>query len=194
MLVQWIFSISFLCLLTILFASAISWKVEGFYFFPPPARNSWQYLTFWTLFRIMFFGLLVLSFLDFNPEPFFGAADRYAIWLPLMLVGFAGATYLSARLGWKNAHGEKGGLVVSGLYRWSRNPIYVSSLVGLLGWAFFVNSGYVTTILTLWALLYILAPFVEETWLERVYGEEYLEYKKSAPRFIGIPSTHSGDK
>jgi len=191
MLVQWIFSISFMSLLAIFLASAIGWRVKGFDFFPPPSKDSWQYHTFWILFRIMFGGLLLLSFLDFDPKPFFGPTDRYAIWLPLMLVGFGGATYLSAKLGWDNAHGEEAGLVVSGPYRWSRNPIYVTSLLGMLGWALFVNSVYVTAILSLWALLYFLAPFVEESWLERTYGDQFIEYKRSTSRFIGFSTSQS---
>ena len=191
MLIELIFYTSFLCLLVIFLASAASWRAKSFDFFPPPSRDSWQYRTFWTLFRVMFGGLLLLSFFDFGSKPFFGSTDRYAIWLPLMLVGFGGATYLSAKLGWDNAHGEEAGLVVSGPYRWSRNPIYVASLAGMLGWALFVNSAYVSAILLLWALLYILAPFVEESWLERTYGEKFLEYKKSTPRFIGFPARHS---
>ena len=186
-MVESVFFVSILSMLSIFLASALCWNNEKFDFFPPPHKQSWQYRVFWMLFRIMFIGLVMLSFLDFNAEPLLGSIDRYGVWLPLMIIGFGGATYFSAKLGWDNAHGEKGGLVTSGAYRWSRNPIYVSSLVGMLGWGLFVNSYYVSMILALWALLYIAAPFFEESWLERAYGPDFVEYKNSTPRFLGFP-------
>jgi protein-S-isoprenylcysteine O-methyltransferase Ste14 len=118
--------------------------------------------------------LLILSFHGFSPQPLFDNLVRYLVWLPLLILGFGIATYLSAKLGWANAHGEKDGLIISGLYRWSRNPIYVASIVGIIGWSLFVNSCYVSTILVLWAFMYFLAPFVEAPWLERSYGEDFL--------------------
>ena len=93
---------------------------------------------------------------------------------------------MSIKLGWGNAHGEAKGLVVTGWYRWSRNPIYVASFVGMLGWGLFVNSSYVYTILSLWALMYVLAPFIEEPWLQKKYGDEFSIYKTKVPRFVGL--------
>lgn len=184
---QIIFIASLISILIIILASLSALVVDGFEFFLPPRKGSWQYHIFWTLFRIMFAGLLFLSFVEFNPQPVFETWVRYCVWLPLLISGFGGATYLSARLGWENAHGEKEGLVVSGMYRWSRNPIYVASLLGMLGWGFFVNSTYVSIILLFWALMYLLAPFVEEPWLQRTYGERFLSYKKETSRFFGFP-------
>ena len=132
-------------------------------------------------------GLLILSFHGFSPQSLLDNLVRYLVWLPLLILGFGIATYLSAKLGWANAHGEKDGLIVSGLYRWSRNPIYVASIVEIIGWSLFVNSCYVSTILALWAFMYFLAPFVEEPWLERSYGEEFLAYKGNSSRFFGLP-------
>ena len=174
-------------MLLILLASLSAFIVDNFEFFPPPSTDSWQYHAFRALFRIMFVGLLILSFFEFSQEPVFAPWLRYIVWLPLMIIGFGGATYLTTKLGWKNAFGEKDGLVVTGLYRWSRNPIYVVSIAGMVGWGFFVNSYYVSTILSLWALMYLLAPFVEERWLERTYGEQFMAYKKDTSRFIGFP-------
>jgi protein-S-isoprenylcysteine O-methyltransferase Ste14 len=171
----------------VIVASLSALVIEEFEFFPPPSKDSWQYRVFWVLFRIMFIGLLILSFHGFSPQPLFDNLVRYLVWLPLLILGFGIATYLSAKLGWANAHGEKDGLIVSGLYRWSRNPIYVASIVGIIGWSLFVNSCYVSTILALWAFMYFLAPFVEEPWLERSYGEDFLAYKGNSSRFFGLP-------
>ena len=64
-------------------------------------------------------------------------------------------------------------LVVVGLYRWSRNPMYISVSLILLGWAAACRS---TTLLTYAAIVMIAfclrVVLVEEPWLARTHGEE----------------------
>lgn len=43
----------------------------------------------------------------------------------------------------------------------------------------------VNGVLQLWALMYVIAPFMEEPWLVQKYGKQYLVYKSRVPRFIG---------
>lgn len=186
---QIVFMVCLISISIIIVASLSALVIEDFEFFPPPDKDSWQYRTFWLLFRLMFSGLLFLSFSTFSPQPVFDNWVRFFVWLPLLVLGFGTAMYLSAKLGWANAHGEKQGLVVTGIYRWSRNPIYMASFAGMSGWGLFVNSCYVTTILSLWAFMYVLAPFVEEPWLERTYGNKFLAYKHQSSRFLGFPKT-----
>ena len=94
--------------------------------------------------------------------------------------------YLTNFLGWRNAYGEAKVLETAGMYRWSRNPIYVVTIVGMVGIGTVVASWIVTSMLIMWTLFYLLAPFLEEPWLEREYGAEYLAYKKRVPRFLGF--------
>jgi protein-S-isoprenylcysteine O-methyltransferase Ste14 len=185
---QFIFVISLIAILLILTLSMVSYFHKDFAFFPPSDKKTWQYLVFWILFRIMFFGLLILSARTFSQDPFITSWVRYLVWLPICLFSFGFATYLSIRLGWKNSHGEKQGLMVSGWYQRSRNPIYVASILGMLGWGLFVNSSFVYTLLSLWCLMYLLAPFFEEPWLEAQYGEDYRRYKAKVPRFFNLGS------
>jgi protein-S-isoprenylcysteine O-methyltransferase Ste14 len=181
-----IFIVSIFSITLILVFSLFSVISRDFEFFPPPSKNSWQYRIFWLLFRLMFLGLVILSFSSFNTLSGIAAWLRFFLGLPLLILGFGVATYLSIKLGWENAHGEKKGLVVTGWYRWSRNPIYVASLVGMFGWGLFVNSGYVYVILFLWAFLYVLSPFFEEPWLQKRYVEDFSMYKDQVPRFVGL--------
>lgn len=177
-----------MAILLILILSVISYLHKSFVFFPPPDKNTWQYSAFWFLFRIMFFGLLILSFRTFGSTPLMTQWDRYLIWLPLGLLGFGFAAYLSMKLGWENAHGEKQGLVTTGWYQQSRNPIYVASILGMFGWGVVVNSSSVYILLSLWLFMYLLAPFFEEPWLEGQYGEDYRGYRKTVPRFFNLSS------
>jgi len=181
-----IFIVSIFSIISILAFSLFSFISSNFEFFPPPSKNSWQYRIFWLFFRLMFLGLVVLSFSSFNTLSGIATWLRFSLGLPLLILGFGVATYLSIKLGWENAHGEEKGLVVTGWYRWSRNPIYVASFIGMFGWGLFVNSGYVYVILSLWAFLYVLAPFFEEPWLQKRYGDDFIMYKSQVPRFVGL--------
>jgi protein-S-isoprenylcysteine O-methyltransferase Ste14 len=188
---QIIFSISAISVSVILLLSVFSIRSEHFQFFPPESKNTWQYKLFWLLFRSMFLGTIFLSVADFGSLQFVDATFRFGLGLPLLVLGFSAAFYLSVILGWKNAHGQQQGLVTSGWYRWSRNPIYVVSIIGMVGWGLLVDSLCVDILLALWGILYLLAPFAEEPWLEQKYGVEYSNYKAQVPRFVGFPGSVS---
>jgi protein-S-isoprenylcysteine O-methyltransferase Ste14 len=111
----------------------------------------------------------------------------FAIGWVLLVSGFGLAFYITRKLGWRDAHGEAGTLKTTGWYGWSRNPIYVVTICGLVGLALVTHSLSVYPLVTIWALLYLLAPFLEEPWLERHFGQQYEDYAKQVPRFIGIP-------
>lgn len=77
-------------------------------------------------------------------------------------------------------------LVVVGLYRFTRNPMYVAVLMILAGWAWMYGS------LGLWIYFAIVAVafhfrviLSEEPWLARTFGEEWLEYRSRVPRWFG---------
>jgi len=76
-------------------------------------------------------------------------------------------------------------LCVSGPYRWTRNPLYLGSL--LLG-AGFSAAAAQPWILVLFLILFfaIYVPVMrrEEAELVRAYGIRYKEYKKSVPAFF----------
>jgi protein-S-isoprenylcysteine O-methyltransferase Ste14 len=76
-------------------------------------------------------------------------------------------------------------LVISGPFRFSRNPIYLGMASILLGVA--VLSGTLVT-LAFPIIFIVLITFViipgEERKLENIFGEPYREYKKSVRRWI----------
>ena len=158
--------------------------ISGFRFWPPPDRGSWQYKTFWTLFRFFIVGLIILCVAEFHRNGSPSLAMSVTGWA-LFALGFGLATLISGRLGWGNAHGEAVDLKTEGWFGVSRNPIYVASVLGMVGLAIAINSTLVSVLLFLWALMYVLAPFTEEPWLLQQYGSAYKEYCKRVPRFIG---------
>lgn len=77
-------------------------------------------------------------------------------------------------------------LVVAGPYRLSRNPMYLSGLLTWLGWAVFYGSPAVLVALVLlWVVFVFRVIPHEERQLEALFGEDYLEYKRSVGRWIG---------
>ena len=152
-------------------------------FWPPPVPDTWQYKVFWLLFRLFFIGIVMVCILDFGAM---GApnATQLAFGIPLTVGGFSLAFYVTFLLGWRDAHGEANRLKTNGWFSWSRNPIYVVSIVGIFGLGLVVNSWLATYLLIIWTAFYIAAPFLEEPWLEAQYGDAYREYKSKVPRFF----------
>jgi len=78
-------------------------------------------------------------------------------------------------------------LVVSGLYRYSRNPMYVGVALVLLGWALTFPSRtlaiYAACVITAFHLRIVLG---EEPWLARTHGEAWNRYRARVPRWIGL--------
>jgi protein-S-isoprenylcysteine O-methyltransferase Ste14 len=80
-------------------------------------------------------------------------------------------------------------LVMSGPYRWSRNPMYVAVVLVLAGWAL----AYGTTVLAIYAAAVTLAfhlriVFGEEPWLARTHGPDWVRYRTRVPRWFGLPN------
>lgn len=77
------------------------------------------------------------------------------------------------------------GLVTKGMYKITRNPMYVGLLTMLTGYAIWLGS--VTPFLVL-PLFYVLITEMqikpEEEILEEKFGQEYLDYKNSVRRWL----------
>ena len=78
-------------------------------------------------------------------------------------------------------------LVVTGLYRFSRNPMYIAVVLVLWGWAL----GFRSRSLAVYALVVMVAfhlrvVFGEEPWLARTHGEAWVHYKARVPRWVGF--------
>lgn len=76
-------------------------------------------------------------------------------------------------------------LVVNGVYRYVRNPIYSAFLYVFSG-ILFLNHNFILLGLPIlyWAFLTILLKKTEEKWLYEKYGNGYLEYCRHTNRCI----------
>jgi protein-S-isoprenylcysteine O-methyltransferase Ste14 len=76
-------------------------------------------------------------------------------------------------------------LVVSGLYRHVRNPMYVGVLTAVAGEALLFESRSMVVYLALLGLLFnILVRLYEEPTLERRYSQQYAVYKQNVRRWL----------
>lgn len=76
-------------------------------------------------------------------------------------------------------------LVVRGIYRYSRNPMYLGIALVLLGWVVFLSNLLALLVLPAFILYlnrYQIAP--EERALEARFGEDYRRYKRSVRRWL----------
>ncbi len=73
----------------------------------------------------------------------------------------------------------------SGLFRFSRNPIYVSGLLLQLGIALLMNNLWIVLLVPVSKMVfdrYVIAR--EEAYLERAFGEVYVDYSRSVRRWL----------
>ncbi len=79
-------------------------------------------------------------------------------------------------------------LVTYGVFGWVRNPLYVGNFFIWMG--FVVISGvlwFLPVAILIFAAEYTLIVAYEEGVLESIFGQEYLSYKASTPRWIPRP-------
>ncbi|MCG3189353.1 MAG: hypothetical protein LKCHEGNO_01713 [Burkholderiaceae bacterium] len=78
-------------------------------------------------------------------------------------------------------------LVVVGLYRYSRNPMYVCVLLTLLGWAAsFVSSGLLLYCALVALAFHLRVVYGEEPWLAQRHGPSWQAYVSRVPRWLGL--------
>ena len=76
-------------------------------------------------------------------------------------------------------------LVVTGLYRYSRNPMYIGVLLILAGEMVFFQSLYLALyLLIIFAVFNLFVLLIEEPRLKKDFGEEYRIYANNVKRWI----------
>lgn len=76
-------------------------------------------------------------------------------------------------------------LVISGMYQFTRNPMYVGLLLLLIGFA--ILQGSLSAFLLIPLFMFVLTSqqiIPEETILEDKFGQQYIDYKMSVRRWL----------
>jgi protein-S-isoprenylcysteine O-methyltransferase Ste14 len=76
-------------------------------------------------------------------------------------------------------------LVIKGLYRWTRNPMYVGVVCTLLGEALlFWSLPLLVHATCTWLAMQVFTVWYEEPGLARRFGESYEVYRRRVPRWV----------
>lgn len=76
-------------------------------------------------------------------------------------------------------------LVIVGLYRYTRNPMYVAVTLILLGWAVsFAIAGLAAYAIIVAMAFQLRVVFGEEPWLAERHGQQWIEYARRVPRWF----------
>ena len=150
---------------------------------PPPKKQSWQYIIIWTLFYLALVLNVSLLVLDWN-HWIISKPVRFFVGIPIIVIGSLLVSWGFATLGIQNTSGIKKEFVISGPYRFTRNPQYLGDVILFVGITLLSNSLYLAIVHVLGAMVFLITPLAEEGWLEQQYGEHYKQYKRATPRFF----------
>ncbi|MBL8587813.1 MAG: isoprenylcysteine carboxylmethyltransferase family protein [Methylobacteriaceae bacterium] len=136
--------------------------------------------------------LLALAASRHAPAPFVPAPLAVAaFWLGIAILAIGGAIALAAEIGFLVAGtatlpiSPTTAIVETGIYRWTRNPMYLGMTLALIGLALALDQAWFA-LATPPAVLAVtkLAIEKEEAYLTRKFGETYLAYKRRVRRWI----------
>ena len=121
---------------------------------------------------------------------FFGLEITRAVGVLLILVGLPGLVDSFARfalqgLGTPAPVAPTKNLVVTGLYRYVRNPIYVAVVAIIVGQAMLFGDGRLIVYgALLWLAFHVFVVGYEEPTLEQTFGREYEAYRANVRRWV----------
>jgi protein-S-isoprenylcysteine O-methyltransferase Ste14 len=76
-------------------------------------------------------------------------------------------------------------LVISGPYRYSRNPMYVGVVAILLGWTTIWGSrALLIYLIAVFCAFHLRVVFAEEPWAARRFGSDWDAYRARVPRWL----------
>lgn len=150
---------------------------------PPPRRNSWQFVYNGVVSFAGVFGVIALGILDHGS---FAVRNPARLLIGGLLMACATFGLWGYRtLGVRASQGLGSDLVTTGPYRYSRNPQYLGAIAAVLGWAIICNSRLALVAAALVSGWFVLVPFAEEPWCNEHLGPAYEEYVRKVPRFLG---------
>lgn len=156
----------------------------GFRFWPPPGPRSWQFFAAWIVASLVAVCFLFLGALDFDSFVLHTWL-RIPVAIGLLLLTSLFGTWAFATFGLRAVIGLGDRLITHGPYQYSRNPQYLGDSLSILAFMLLTNAWMVWGVGLLGIGLNLLAPLVEEPWLEERFGAAYLDYKRRVPRFLG---------
>lgn len=127
----------------------------------------------------------------FKPLPIFETKGTLPVVFGALLIVISAAIIISARSvfiahdTYLNPYRPTNAVVVTGVYRFSRNPIYIAFLFVVLAFALFANSfWFVLFDAILFVMLHFGVVKREEAYLSGKFGDSYNEYRCLVRRWL----------
>ena len=119
----------------------------------------------------------------------FGLRLGFALALAVIGEGISAAGMIQFRRAKTTINPMKAGnassLVTGGVYRFTRNPMYLGMVLVLIGWVVFLASPITLIFVPLFVLyIYRFQITPEERVLTSIFGDEYAEYKNKVRRWV----------
>jgi len=165
--------------------TAIVWSIVR------PDRRIWPPLSYvtvtpfvvWGVTYTLFGAIIALGIIGWGQAAIAGRL-QYGLGPLLIILGNLAVWTEVIRFGLPQTGGAVGQLKIDGLYRYSRNPQYIADIAILIGWALFCASLVALPAIVVGIFILLVAPIAEEPWLEKHYGNSYLEYKSKVRRYL----------
>ena len=145
-----------------------------------PYSKTWKIMHYTTHFAIIPFTVVYSVFLPLKLG---------TVWLYVGLPIYTLALVMTVMTTLNYAATPLGQPVTKGIYRFSRNPIYLSGFVLFLGMGLACASWVIILCGVLWLVLWRAVLPEEERFLLEKYGDAYSEYMKRTPKWLGVPKS-----
>ncbi|MFC1860310.1 methyltransferase family protein [Chloroflexota bacterium] len=153
-----------------------NFKVEG-----PQSRMEKRLRTPWA---ILLFAVIIYSI--------FLPLERETIWfyagLPICLLGAILYTITAVNMATTSLRDEP---ATSGVFRFSRHPMYLSTFLLLTGVGIASASWIILLLAFVSMTLWVPLSISEENYCLEIYGNAYRKYMNRTPRWIGIPKSEA---
>ncbi|MBC8196401.1 MAG: isoprenylcysteine carboxylmethyltransferase family protein [Candidatus Marinimicrobia bacterium] len=134
---------------------------------------------------------IIIGFTIQNYKPISLGFNQMAQYLGLLIIGIGISLLLHIHQKFKNAKTNikprkpTTNIITTGIYAYSRNPIYLAFNFFSIGLGVFYDNIWVLiSIFPSMTFIYFIAIKKEEKYLEKIFGNEYIEYKKSVRRWV----------
>lgn len=149
-----------------------------------------------TLKTILYMGVTHGLFTFFLPYQLASRTARFELWvlhylaIPFWFIGIAiivrcSVDFIRRGRGTPAHFDPPSQLVIAGLYRHVRNPIYLGALMVQFGYILWFGSAIAVLYTSMFFLAYhFLIVVLEEPILRKTFGDAYAEYCRTVPRWV----------
>ena len=142
-------------------------------FFPPLVGKSKAAIWVYQISNNLMFLYLLLLRIRINSDWFYIGLIIYILGIVLYTVSIV-----------NYAKPKETGINMYGLYRISRNPMYVAYFIYFLGCALLTRSGILLALLLTFQISVHWIILSEEKWCIKEFGDEYIKYMSKVRRYI----------